>query len=394
VTDRRLPRFRRTDETTTGLAPEPTHGSSIPHPPAASLPDQASPFGGSVIETGALWRRRHRQSRREADWVDPATQLPTPIGGTEAASVAGSPVGDRVRSARAHFLPTPEETIHRHLGSGEEVLHIDHPSMPWFLAKHSPTLGALILVGVGFAVAVREGWEIVAAVLPLVALVLLIVLAFQRLADRYTAYVITNARMIRMSGVLNTRVESIPWIRVTDIDIGQTFLERMLHCITVNIESANETTGLRRMSGIGNPEEFNRHLMDMVVAKQGATTPLGRTSDYTIGPPPRSLMGFRKRQAPAVGSNLVVDEPTSPRSSDDDTEVGETVPVEPSSADLIAARRAAEAARANEPVAPDPELPSDLSNMDAVGRSEMAAERIRQDHLLGRDSDPPSPPSR
>jgi len=384
VSDRRLWRFRRPDETTIGnVPPGAASGSAVRHPPASSLPDQASPFGGSVTETAALWRRTQRRQRRQNVWVDPSAELAAPPEGSGFATATRSPFGNRVRSARFHFLPLPEETIGLHLGAGEKVLHLDHPSFPWFLVKRSPTIGALILVIVAYVVSVREGWELAAAVLPSVALLVLLVLGFQRLADRYSAYVITNARMIRMSGVFNNSVESIPWIRVTDVHFERSFLERLLGCATLNIESANETMGLRRMSGIADPFEFNRHLVDMVVAKQGPSVPLGRRSDYNIMPPARSL--FRKRPSRETGSQLIVDEPAPAAAAADEGEppdaTEETMPAAPTPY--------------SGQVAPDPELPTDLSNMDAVGRSEMAADRRRQDHLLGREGgDPPDRPAR
>jgi hypothetical protein len=235
---------------------------------------------------------------------------------------------------------------------------------------------------VAFVVSVRQGWELAAAALPFVALLVLVVLAFQRMADRYTAYVITNARMIRMSGVLNNSVESIPWIRVTDVHFERSFVERLLGCATLNIESANETMGLRRMSGIADPFEFNRNLVDMVVAKQGPSVPLGRRSDYNIMPPARSL--FRKRAPRATESQLVVDEPAPAVAADE----GEALDATEETAEVGPTPYSGQ-------VVPDPELPTDLSNMDALGRSEMAADRRRQDHLLGREGgDPPDRPAR
>ena len=102
--------------------------------------------------------------------------------------------------------------------------------------------------------------------------------------------------MIRMSGVVSLKVESIPWVRVTDTSFTQDFLERLIGTYTVNIESANETAGLRRMRGIAQHEDFERHMTDMIVAKQGATVPLGRRSDYSVMPPDRSYRGFRGRE--------------------------------------------------------------------------------------------------
>jgi membrane protein YdbS with pleckstrin-like domain len=361
VTEGRRFRRRESDETAT-----PRGGAPVHHPPAAGLPDQADPFGGSVLETGALWRRRYRRQRRGAQWVDPAQSATPPAPADDPAPVVSSPFAERLRAVRVHFLPLPEECVGRYLGGGEEVLYSDHPALAWFLARKALWVLGLAALLAGVIVALLQGWGLMALAFLGAALVVFLALCAQRMSDRYVSYVITNARMIRMSGVLKRLVESIPWVRVTDVHFEQSAVERALGCATLNIESANENTGLRRMSGIADPLEFNHHLTDMVVAKQGASVPLGRKSDYTIMPPPRGLFAFRRKRETRVGSALDVEQPKAEAPEDE---------------------APAERPRRPVPVAPDPALPTDLSNMARVSESEMEADNRRQDTLLGRDAE-------
>jgi membrane protein YdbS with pleckstrin-like domain len=311
-------------------------------------------------------------------------------------------MGNRVRAARKHFLPLPIESVQTHLGGGEEVLHADGPTFAWFLVHRLLYLLLLGVLAVGFGASLRQGWGIGAAVIAAATVIVLLVLYFQRLTDRYTAYIITNARMIRMAGVVKQSVESIPWVRVTDIHFEQSPLERILGYATLHIQSANENTGLAHMSGIGDPEEFNHHLVDMVVAKQGASVPLGRRSDYNVLPPDRGLGAFRrKRRTEKVpGSQLTVEPATAAAEAASDAaeaagDAADAAAVAADQAGQAAAAATVPAGPVTEPgsrlrrrrqVEADPALPTDLSDMARVSLSQMEADRLRQDQLLGRDA--------
>lgn len=367
-------RFRR--HRSGEAAQSPPAGPSVAHPPQSGLPDQASPQGGSVIETKALWRKQERGRRRKQP--DPAAFEP--------AADTRAPVSERARTARAHFLPLPEETVHRHLGAGEKVLHMDSPAFSWFIVSHLLWWLGLAAALAGIIVCLLQGWEWGAFACFLGALFVAFVLFFIRMEERYTSYVITNARMMRMSGVFNLGVESIPWVRVTDIRFSQDFLERIISVCTLNIESANETGGLRRMRGIADPEEFNRHLTDMIVAKQGATEPLGRRSDYSVMPPDRSLLGFRKKRPGRETSVLVVD-PEAARAGEPAVE--EVVLVEEEApAETPAAATPTRRQPAADHAGPDPELPRDLSDMAKVSETQMEEDRKRQEKLTGKGPAP------
>ena len=100
---------------------------------------------------------------------------------------------------------------------------------------------------------------------------MLLVLVLRRLGDRYTSYVVTDARIMRIQGVVSRRAHSIPWVRVTDLTIEQSLTGRLFGYATLHIESANEDSGLRDLEGVSDPMQFNQYVVDMVVAKQGTT---------------------------------------------------------------------------------------------------------------------------
>jgi hypothetical protein len=91
---------------------------------------------------------------------------------------------------------------------------------------------------------------------------------------------------------VSRRAHSIPWVRVTDLTIEQTFWGRVFGYATLHIESANEDSGLRDLEGVSDPVQFSKYVVDMVVAKQGTTQPVWVTTG--AAPPPRTERGLRR----------------------------------------------------------------------------------------------------
>jgi membrane protein YdbS with pleckstrin-like domain len=214
---------------------------------------------------------------------DPYTgHLPAEVGGSDDMGAGPSlppkaGIGARIRRRlgawRRAWLPLPDEIIEEYLGHGERMIHNDHPSFRAFVIQHGILVIAL-LVAAGLFVGVVLNGSFTAMLLTfLVLTIVLFVLVLQRLSERYTSYVITNVRIMRVAGVVTRRVHSIPWMRVTDLTFDQSSLGRILGYATLHIESANEDSGLRDLAGVSDPMVFNKYLVDMVVAKQGPIAP-------------------------------------------------------------------------------------------------------------------------
>ncbi|MGH9228379.1 MAG: PH domain-containing protein [Acidimicrobiales bacterium] len=207
-------------------------------------------------------------------------------------------VRNRLGAWRRAWLPLPDEIIEEYLGTDERMIHNDHPSFQAFVTEHILlVLGLFIAAGLFVGVVLNGSLTAVLLTFLLLAIVLL-VLVLIRLGERYTSYVITNVRIMRVSGILTRRVHSIPWMRVTDLTFDQSWLGRMLGFATLHIESANEDSGLRDLTGVSKPMDFNKYLVDMVVAKQGPTQPgwerLGQAGPAGL-PPSRERIGLRDR---------------------------------------------------------------------------------------------------
>jgi membrane protein YdbS with pleckstrin-like domain len=193
---------------------------------------------------------------------------------------------ERFEDWRRRYIPLPDEVIHQYLGEGEHVIHYDHPSFRAFLVKNLALVILLPIVGPIFVAFFRGGglnWISIAIFLFLDAVVA--ILALRRLGDRYTNYVITNVRLIRLKGIISRKVNSIPWTRMTGLGFEQGAMGRLLGYATIHIESANEESGLRKFSNINDPTTFHQRLLDMISAKTGQST---------SAPPPPPTKGERR----------------------------------------------------------------------------------------------------
>ena len=182
-----------------------------------------------------------------------------------------------VRSFRAwiaNIFAKPEVIIPQHLSPGEFVIHTDAPAFNSFVVDELPLVA--LTFGVGGLLAV---WGLNTHNLDIggVALIgtggLLMYLRIKRWTQRYTAYVLTSMRVMRISGVINRSSAWIPWAKVTDVRYEASLAGRILGYATVYIESANEASGLAAMRNLHDPKVFYSRLTEMVNYKQGNLQP-------------------------------------------------------------------------------------------------------------------------
>jgi hypothetical protein len=174
---------------------------------------------------------------------------------------------DRLRA----FMAPPAESIGQYLIEGEEVLHIDAPAFNAFFVDELPII---VLTAAAASAAIvwgsRSGNLFVAGVAMIACGVLLLYLRAKRWSERYTAYVLTTARVMRISGFLSRSAAWIPWVKVTDVRYEASFAGRLLGYATIHIDSANETSGLSEMKNLRDPHTFYVTLTELVQQKQGS----------------------------------------------------------------------------------------------------------------------------
>jgi membrane protein YdbS with pleckstrin-like domain len=98
----------------------------------------------------------------------------------------------------------------------------------------------------------------------IVAIIPLIIIAIEYIRWRNHIYVVTNERVITLSGVVNKSSYDIALEKINDISTSQSLLGRMFNFGDITLESGNDQPVL--MHGIASPLEFKKSLLD---AKSG-----------------------------------------------------------------------------------------------------------------------------
>jgi hypothetical protein len=167
----------------------------------------------------------------------------------------------------------PDTIVSAYLVPGERVVLEETRSVRGFFLNQ---VVWIVLAVVGLAAVAGLGEPLVTALGVLALAVFVAYLAVQGLQAWFTRYVVTDLRVLRVSGVLNRNAEFIPWGKVTDITRSESLLQWWAHTATIRIESANERSGFRAIDDVDDPGYFYRVLVEMVDRKQG------RLGDITI----------------------------------------------------------------------------------------------------------------
>jgi membrane protein YdbS with pleckstrin-like domain len=258
------------------------------------------PFAGSLdthYPSPTEHQRIEQQHEEEDIRVRPVGEEPPERSGRRGPDRGEAPsvlrrLGQGIVDLRRRIIPLPDEIIDDFLATGEQVIHSDHPSFRSFVVENTLLVLGLLAAGAAFIGIAFNGSFTASAVLFVVLALLLLYLVLKRLEERYTSYVVTDSRIMRLQGILSRRSHSIPWVRVTDLTFRQSGWGRLFGYATLRIDSANEESGLRDLEGVSDPLLFTKHVVDMVVAKQGATQP--KWAAAGLAPPPETERGFRR----------------------------------------------------------------------------------------------------
>jgi membrane protein YdbS with pleckstrin-like domain len=172
------------------------------------------------------------------------------------------------------LFPSPDEIVAGYLVGRERIIIADQPALNAYLTLRWREVIIILALFVLFLYSLLSGGN---TAVPLIAFLvmdaLVIWLIIRRLQEAYTRYVMTNFRVMRVSGIFVRRNVWIPWAKVTDLSFSQSFLGRMLGYATIRIESANEESGLKDLSDLTKPLQFHRALVHMISERQGFVDP-------------------------------------------------------------------------------------------------------------------------
>lgn len=161
----------------------------------------------------------------------------------------------------ARLIADVEHLLGDFCSDGEVILFHKAPDLKaWWVNQIPDNLVIAVLLGVSVLV----DTTLVRVVALLAAIVMAGSMAARLITSAYTRYVLTNHRIIRLSGFVRRDHDWMAWNKVTDVSVKRTFWNRFYDTATIRIQSANELTGLKDMSDVPEPIVFAKLVADLV----------------------------------------------------------------------------------------------------------------------------------
>lgn len=168
--------------------------------------------------------------------------------------------------------------IHQMLGDEEEILFVTHPHPFVFFQEIiiEVIFIVLILIGTSFALSLAPltwiGYLLI--LIPLVSLAIKLIKFINH------QFIITNRRVIQISGVMNKNVTDSSLEKVNDIKLTQSFLGRIFNYGDIEILTASEM-GMNLFKQISKPIQFKTAMLNareqMNFADQDSILPRGKS---------------------------------------------------------------------------------------------------------------------
>ena len=179
----------------------------------------------------------------------------------------------------------PEERI---------VIEIHHHLMVLlrpFVVALGVIFGAMML---GFLMSPDEGADAVDTVLGLVALVFLFRFLWRVWEWRVDKIIVTDRRILEVSGLLTRKVASMPLEKLTDLTYNRSLAGRLLGYGRISVESAGQEQGLTTIDYLPSPDDFYRTVTSLVTGVMPKPDPEtvheASWDDEDTGPLPRVIV--------------------------------------------------------------------------------------------------------
>jgi uncharacterized membrane protein YdbT with pleckstrin-like domain len=188
----------------------------------------------------------------------------------------------------------------RYLAVDERPL-VQVRSHPWVLAR-SFLVALAAMIGatlVGFVLSPENGSDVIDTLVGLVAVFFALRFVYSLWEWWDHRVLVTDQRIIEISGVITRRVASMPLTKVTDMTYQRSVLGRLLGFGDLVLESAGQKQALERIDHIPDPDLFYRTVTALVTAKAAAVTttprgekapPPGEADEDDTGPLPRVIV--------------------------------------------------------------------------------------------------------
>jgi membrane protein YdbS with pleckstrin-like domain len=190
-----------------------------------------------------------------------------------------------LRRPRLGFRQGPRINYDKYLSPGEATILEVRRHWAALLAPGAQLLAALLIGSfLGTLLGPGSTSDPVDTFVSLVVLVFLIRFAWKLFEWQIDRIVVTNRRIIEVSGLITRRVASIPLAKVTDLTYRRTVLGRALGFGELILESAGQKQALDAITYIPRPDEFYRAFAELLNA---APTNRVAPDEEDTGPIPR-----------------------------------------------------------------------------------------------------------
>jgi Bacterial PH domain len=143
-----------------------------------------------------------------------------------------------------------------------------HPAL--LLGPALQALAVFVVAGIlGALISPRRADDLIDTILGLVALVFFIRFAWAVVQWWVTRIVVTDRRILEISGVASRRVASMPLPQVTDTTYHRSIGGRLLGYGDLVVESPGRHPGLSHIGYLPRPDDFYRLVMSLMNASSG-----------------------------------------------------------------------------------------------------------------------------
>jgi membrane protein YdbS with pleckstrin-like domain len=98
----------------------------------------------------------------------------------------------------------------------------------------------------------------------------------------FDRFILTNKRVMVVSGVVTRKVAMMPLLRVTDMKYVQSALGRILNYGTFELESAGQDQALRKIDNLPNPNELYLRIVEEMYEPEAVEARLGAAAEEEI----------------------------------------------------------------------------------------------------------------
>jgi membrane protein YdbS with pleckstrin-like domain len=205
---------------------------------------------------------------------------PLPIAEEELAALRGEPTVPPIMSTR-RVLPLEEEpssVVQRYLFPTEKFR--GEWKRHWIQLGKEIAIGLVATLAMGYLTGYMAKHNISSGV-TIVILIWLAILFWLswRVGDWwFDRFILTNKRVMLVSGIVTRKVAMMPLLRVTDMKYVQSPLGRLLRYGTFELESAGQEQALRKVDNLPNPNELYLRIVEEMYEPEAVEARLGRVS--------------------------------------------------------------------------------------------------------------------